>query len=122
MEQYKIFELWLDKHLSNELLPNVQAVNFNLYDASRGEHDFDMQLIGAPKYDPDDSDWACDAIFTTGEDLCPLKATDWEKCLQVAVGYIRKYICEGRYAYKISNLLAVTVGFVDGDLETVIEN
>ena len=103
-------------------MPNVQAVNFNLYDASRGEHDFDMQLIGAPKYDPDDSDWACDAIFTTGEDLCPLKATDWEKCLQVAVGYIRKYICEGRYAYKISNLLAVTVGFVDGDLETVIEN
>ena len=122
MKQYKTFELWLDKHLINELLPNVQAVNFNLYEASRGERDFDMQLIGAPKYDPDDSDWACDAIFTTGEDLCPLKATDWEDCLQIAMEYIQKYLSSGTYAKKLKDLLAVTVGFVDGDLEIILEN
>lgn len=121
MQQYKLFENWLNKHLISEISPEVIAMNFNLYEASRGEDAFDIQLIGAPEYNPNNPDWACNVIFSTGEDLCPLKADDWEDCLQIVIEYIKRYLIDGRYTCKIKNLLAITVGFVDGDLEVVLE-
>lgn len=121
MNQYETFEAWLNKYLIRGISPEVQAVNFNLYESSCSEEDFDVQLIGAPKYDHDNPDWACSATFSTGEDLCSIKATDWEDCLQIVIAYVRKYLSNGKYAEKIANLHAVTVGFVDGDLEIVFE-
>ena len=122
MNQYKAFETWLNKYLGLDISPRVHAVNFNLYEASRGETAFDVQLIGAQEYDCNDPDWACHAIFSSGEDLCPIEASDWEECLQLIIDYIHRYLSEGEYAFKLKGLLAVTVGFVDGDLEVIMEN
>lgn len=121
MSQYETFEKWLNKYLSLDISPEIQAVNFNLYESSGSEDEFDVQLIGAAQYDHYNPDWACNAIFSTGEDLCPIKANDWEECLQVVIKYVQIYLSNGTYAKKITNLLAVTVGFVDGDLEIVLE-
>ena len=121
MNQYETFEAWLNKYLIRGISPDVQAVNFNLYESSGSDEDFDVQLIGAPKYDRDNPDWACTAIFSTGEDLCHITATDWEDCLQIVIACVRKYLSNGKYVESIANLQAITVGFVDGDLETVIE-
>lgn len=122
MTQYETFETWLNKYLMFELPPEVKAVNFNLYESSGGDDEFDVQLIGAPLYEHDNPDWACNAIFSTGEDLCSIKAVDWENCLQIVMEYIQKYLSFGTYAKKLKNLIAVTVGFVDGDLEIVLKN
>lgn len=121
MSQYETFEAWLDKYLIKGLSPDVQAVNFNLYESSESDEDFDVQLIGAAEYDHDDPDWACNAIFSTEEDLCRIKATDWEECLQIIISYVQKYLSNGKYVESIANLQAITVGFVDGDLEIVFE-
>lgn len=121
MSQYETFEEWLNKYLIRGLPSDVQAVNFNLYESSESDEDFDIQLIGAPEYDHDDPDWACNAIFSTGEDLCHIKATDWEECLQIILAYVQKYLSNGKYVESVANLQAITVGFVDGDLEIVFE-
>ena len=122
MTQYEAFETWLNKYLILDISPEVKAINFNLYESSAGEDEFDVQLIGAPQYDRDNPDWACNAIFSTGEDLCSIKAVDWEDCLQIVIEYIQKYLSFGIYAKKLKDFLAVTVGFVDGDLEIILEN
>lgn len=57
------FETWLNKYLILDFPPEVKAINFNFYESSGGEDEFDVQLIGAPQYDRDDPDWACNAIF-----------------------------------------------------------
>ena len=121
MNQYETFEVWLNKYLIRGISPDVQAVNFNLYESSGSDEDFDVQLIGALKYDPNNPDWACNAIFSTGEDLCHIKATDWEECLQIIIAYVQRYLSNGKYVEKIANLQAVTVGFVDGDLEIIFQ-
>ncbi len=121
MNQYKTFETWLNKHLGVDIPSKVHAVNFNLYEASSGDNEFDVQLIGAQEYDRNNSDWACHAIFSTGEDLCPIKSNDWEECLELVIKYVHRYLLEGEYALKLQNFLAVTVGFVDGDLEIILE-
>ncbi len=122
MTQYETFEAWLNKYLILDIPPEVKAINFNLYEAADEEDEFDVQLIGAPQYDHDNPDWACTAIFSTGEDLYSIKATDWEDCLKLVMGYIQKYLSYGAYAKKIKSLQAITVGFVDGDLEIILEN
>ncbi len=121
MTQYETFETWLNKYLISDISPEVKAMNFNLYESDE-EDEFDVQLIGAPRYDHNDPDWACTAVFSTGEDLCPIKASDWEDCLKLVMEYIQKYLSYGTYAKKMKNLQAVTVGFVDGDLEIILEN
>ena len=119
MNEYENFETWLNKQLGGTVPANVIAFNFNLYEKSDTE--FDLQCIGSPEYDPDDSDWACNEIFSSGEDLCPLTAADWEACLEKAVEYLKKYLLSGQYAALLSGAKAVTVGFVDGDLEVVFQ-
>lgn len=121
MNQYEFFEAWLNKYLISGISSDVQAMNFNLYESSETDEDFDVQLIGASGYDHDDPDWACNAIFSTGEDLCRIKAIDWEECQQIVIAYVKKYLSTGKYAKNILNLQAVTVGFVDGDLEIIFE-
>lgn len=61
-------------------------------------------------------------FFSTGENLCSIKAVDWEDCLRIVMEYIQKYLSFGTYAKKLKDFLAVTVGFVDGNLEIILEN
>ena len=119
MNNYYTFENWLNKLFMRDIPHEVKAINFNLYEDDQNE--FDAQCIGSPEYDPDDSDWACNELFTTGEDLCHIKADDWESCLEIVINYVKEYLSSGAYANKLTNMVAVTVGFVDGDLEVVFQ-
>ena len=115
---YEEFEAWLDRFLEKGLPENIVAVNFNLYECDE-ETEFDVQLIGSSEYDEDDPDWACSDEFSTGEDVLAVTADGWEKCQSKCAALVRRYLRGGKYAEALNDLAAVTVGFVDGDLEVV---
>lgn len=114
-----IFSKWLDKLLANRLPNKINAFNFNIYEGEQ-EGEYQMQLIGAEDYDPDDDDWACDEIFSSGEDLFVYSATDTEDAQKIAFDLVRLYLKQGRFANKLKRRVAVTIGFVDGDLLAVL--
>lgn len=116
-----LFEEWLDKCLGYNLPDNIKGYNFNLYENSE-DGVFDVQLIGAPEYDPDDDDWACEEIFSTKENVFYLSAQDWEECQKICVQLVDTYLKTGKYAEILKKSEAVTVGFVDGELEVVFCN
>lgn len=118
MLYYDDFSKWLDDNLE-QLPTDVVAVNFNLYEGSK--QTYDVQLIGTDTFDEEEEDWACDEIFTTGEDLFLLPRTndieDWEDGLSFIIKMVEKYLENGKYARKLKGLQAVGIGFVDGDIE-----
>ena len=122
MEQglYSRFSAWLDEVLSQEIPAEVVAFCFNLYE---GEDGFYVQLIGAPAFDPEDSDWACDEAFSTGEEMFVLPHTqvgeDWERGLAAAVEMVKAYLADGEQAYVLRQAEGVAVGFVEGDLTVI---
>ena len=116
---YNLFEKWLNSILVENTFEGVKAFNFNLYE-DYDEHGtvFMVQLIGAPSYDSDNSDWACKEIFSTGENLFQIpNCNDWEVCLQIFEEAIKRFITEGKNANVLLESEAVTYGFIDGDLE-----
>lgn len=112
------FSKWLDSNLE-QLPPDIVAVNFNLYEGSNDT--YDIQLIGTDTFDEEDEDWACEEIFTTGEDIFLMPRTDdiedWEDALDFITKMVRKYLEDGKYANMLKGLQAVGIGFVDGEIE-----
>lgn len=121
---YKSFNIWLNSLLSNATFDGVKAFNFNLYEDCYDENTvFSVQLIGAPSYDADNPDWACVEIFTTGENLFQItNCNDWEECLVVFDKIIKDYLKNGKFSNVLLESIAVTYGFVDGDLEVAWTN
>lgn len=118
MLYYEDFSKWLDGKLE-QLPSDVVAANFNLYEGA--DQTYDIQLIGTDTFDNENEDWACEEIFTTGENVFLLPRThnisDWEDGLSFIIKMIEKYLENGRYANVLHGLQAVGVGFVDGDIE-----
>ena len=118
MLYYEGFSKWLDGNLQ-QLPSDVVAVNFNLYEGSNKT--YDIQLIGTDTFDKEDEDWACEEIFTTGEDVFLIPRTDdiknWEDGLSFITKIIEKYLQDGEFANILQGLQGVGVGFVDGDIE-----
>ena len=119
--EYTDFAQWLDLVLSPELPEGIAAFNFNLYEDAEDSHLFAVQLIGAPSYDPNLPDWACEELYTTGEYLFLLRSLDWESCLDACCALVKKYLELGLLRQKLLAARAVTAGFVDGDLVVVRE-
>ncbi len=116
---FQDFAKWLDRILA-EGLPEAAAINFNLYE----DHDnhWSIQLIAAERYDEEDSDWACEEVFTTGEDLFTWQeACEWEKVLCTGKELVMQYLNEGQFSELLKSFQAVAVGFVDGDLEILYQ-
>ncbi len=115
----KIFR-WIDSILSEELPDNVSAFNFNLYE---GDGTFHIQIIGARCFAEEDEDWACDEVFTTGENIfvIPRKVTgqNWKEGLTYTIELIKDYLVTGNNSGILKSTDAVGVGFVDGDIEIV---
>ncbi len=115
------FENWIDVILSIEPACEIAAYNFNLFE---GTEAYAIELIGASEYDPEDSDWACDDVlgadaprFQLPNDLA---SSDWEAALVLVKTMLGTYLNSDRSgAKKLRRSVAVTVGFVDGDLELV---
>ena len=120
---FQEFCIWLDTFLKNELPKNIVAFNFNLYE---DETSFHIQLIGASSYSKDNSDWACDEVFSTGENIFVIPKSiagiSWENGLQYSISVIKEYLNIGKHSNILKSSSAVAVGFVDGDLETLFDN
>jgi len=118
MEIYVHFSNWLNKYLSKGLPNNITAVNFNLYEGS--EQTYDVEFVGCSLFDEDDSDWVCNEVFTTRDDLFFIPRTEdflyWEQGLSFITSLVTKYLVEGKYADKLKRYTAVGIGFVDGDI------
>lgn len=114
------FETWLDQVMPLDQSNDIVAYNFNLYEH---EDEFAIQLIGGRWFDIDDDDWACDEIFSSGENLfCishELVSSDWEKGLKVTTYLVGEYLDSGKYSSILKDSLGVGVGFVGGNIELV---
>jgi hypothetical protein len=105
---------WLTPHL--QALPTeAKALCLNLYE-SEEEGEFDAQLVACAAYDREDPDWACEDIFSTGEELFGFSSEDWEAALDLMLETMSEAIADGILPDAIEY---VAVGFVDGDLEEV---
>lgn len=110
------FAKWLDNVLAEDLPDETVAVCFNVYED--GGDDWSMQLIAAAYFDEDDEDWACDEVFSTGEDLFRWQEkSKWNEALKTANKLISDYLESGRYADILKRFDAVACGFVDGDIQ-----
>ena len=113
---YTDFADWLDRYLEEGLPEDTAAVNFNIYEET--DFHWSVQLIAAGSFDPQDDQWACEEIFSTGEDLFAWRQeAQWEEILEAAKALAGRYLAEGKHAAALKDCSAVTVGFVDGDLE-----
>lgn len=118
---YANFEKWIEMILSNDSDCEIAAYNFNLYEGSEA---YAIELVGASEYDPEDSDWACDDVlgavvprFQIPNDLAN---SSWEEALVLVKAMLASYLNSDRTGANIlRRSVAVTVGFVDGDLEPV---
>lgn len=118
--RYAGFETWLDGVLANRQLPDgVVALNVNIYDGANDT--YDVELIGAPAFDENDDDWACEELFTS--DILSLPVTpeteDWEEGLAHIIGMVRQYLQTGRFRGMLEGFEAVGVGHVNGAIEVV---
>lgn len=117
----KEFTAWLDAAMAEVPLNQIVAVNFNLYESDEDQV-FHVQIVGTASFDEEDEDWACDEVFTSGENIFFLRAEDWEDCLKRCAVLVQKYLADGKYGSELKVVRAVAMGFVDGDLEIIYEN
>jgi hypothetical protein len=117
---FQSFATWTDKILSQQIPAEVVAFSFNLYE---GTLTFDVQITGAPSFDAADQDWACDVIFSSGEDLFSipraLVGNRWEVAFELVRGWSENYLKSGSMASILRASDGVGVGFVDGDIELI---
>ncbi|MGC4123081.1 MAG: hypothetical protein QM765_52640 [Myxococcales bacterium] len=58
------FERWLKDAFRAPVPPEVQAYSFNLYEpANEKDVKFGVEVVGARRFDPEDSQWATDEIW-----------------------------------------------------------
>lgn len=122
---YNSFEKWLNPILTENSFVGVKAFNFNLYEDYNDDDNivFTVQLIGVSSYDADNPDWACEEVFSTGENLFQIPdCDDWEVCLEIFQKLIEEFLEKSDYANTLLKSDAVTYGFVDGDLEIAYQS
>ncbi len=114
------FSEWLSQYLALELREQIKAFNFNLYE---GEDDYHVQLIGSETLPEEDDDWACDEVFTTGEDVFLVSrkqaGSEWEEGLEFITKLVKWYLEHGNYANVLKRVKVVGIGFVDGNIDII---
>lgn len=117
-EFYIEFNTWADRVLTKHASNSVVAYNFNLYEHAK---EFAIQLVGTRSFGLKDQDWACDEIFSSGEDLFVLPhaivGNRWQNGLEAAKALVKNYLHHGAQAASLKASRGVGVGFVDGDIE-----
>ncbi len=114
----KDIEKWIDNLFENTIPDAVVAIAFNLYED--GEKQWSIEMIGSNTFDIEDSDWACEEVFDTRDNILSwIQNATWEEILQETISKIQKYIEVGKYAERIKSYVGVGVGFVDGDITIV---
>jgi hypothetical protein len=116
------FNEWLEEALPDIPPGDVRAYNFNI--AERVD-DFVVEIVGAPAYDPSNSDWACEESWSCRPSEFSLPHTDvgaqWKPVEELVVRFVREFLMNSiaLKAQWLRDADAVAVGFVDGDLNVV---
>jgi len=118
---YAAFAEWADRACRSAVPREVVAFSFNLAETTDA---FVMELIGAPSFDPDNPDWACDEAFHYREPMFRMPHADigtrWEAALETGITLTRRYLQDTSHAgERLREASAVAIGFVDGDLHIV---
>ena len=99
--------------------PGLRAFNFNLAEASQK---FQVDLIGSTRYAESDPDWACEEAFVSQPRFFDLPREEvgdrWEGVHQLICIFVAEYI-RSNTTSPFRTAEAVTVGFVDGELQKV---
>jgi hypothetical protein len=113
------FNTWLDGELSNPIPESVIAFNFNLAEP------WSIEVVGCDSYSEEESDWACDESFRSGNLPFSLPSSEvgstWEGVLEIARNMVVEYLerkSAGSECLRAAK--AVAIGFVDGDLHRVL--
>ena len=112
---YKTLGTWLDDVMQITIPDDVVAFCFNLYEDTNKT--WTLELIGASSFDTNDSDWACDEVFTTRDN--PLTWHDdkeWQEVLMETIRILKDYLKKGKYGRVLKERQGLAVGFVNGDL------
>lgn len=112
---------WIDSILNTDIPNDVKAFCFNLYEEGNGS--WSMELVGAGRFDPKDEDWPCDEVTDFGsrnklyqwETEC-----SWKEALAYVVKELKTYLKSGKYAELLKSKNGVGVGFVDGNIEIIV--
>lgn len=118
------FDEWLTSVLDTELPSTVVAFSFNLFEQETLEAKYGIELVGADRFDPDDSDWACGEAWMANPRSISIPRTfadkGWQECLadtkRLLVNSLEKSSVS---ATKLKEKRVVAIGFVDGDLELI---
>ena len=98
--------------------PAVVAFCFNLAEP------WCIEVVGSDRFSTDDPDWACKESFRPGVKKLDLPESEvgsnWQAVLMEAKGIVSAYIDRPSAGSSLlKRALAVSVGFVDGELERV---
>ena len=111
------FYNWLEKVLK-KLPRDVEAIRFNLYED--GDNKWSVELVGASTLDENNSDWACNEVYTTRDNPYVLtKKSDWKAVENLFTTFLLNYLERGKYAHILKECRAICIGFVDGDLSVL---
>lgn len=115
------FRDWLNQVLSNKFPEEMIAVNFNLYEDENNQ--WSIEFVGTSHFDIEDSDWACDEVFSTRDNPYVFtKVAKWNDILDEVTLWISEYLCNENGAEKIKSYKGIGVGFVDGDISILYKN
>jgi hypothetical protein len=114
---YDSFAGWLDQQ-SARAPEEIIAFSINLY-----ESPFAAELVGSTFYDAEDADWACEEAFVPELRRFELPPSafgqSWEEALKQVCAMMQRYLNQSAHGARLRRAVAVTVGFVDGDLVRV---
>lgn len=119
---YHDFCIWLDEILNKSLPKKAKGINFNLYEEDK-PNIYGIQLVATKDFDAEDDDWACDEIFSSGENMFYFKnENNWETVQKNMEKTVKTYLEEGDFASTLKEFKGIALGFVDGDLSIVYKN
>ena len=112
---YSELETWLNEVMQMTIPVDVVAFCFNLYeDANKA---WSLELIGAGSFDINDTDWVCDEVFTSRNNLLTwYDDGEWQDVQRAVIKMLKEYLRKGRYGTVLKERQGLAVGFVDGDL------
>ena len=121
------FNTWLTNSLAENVPSSVQAFSFNLFEP--GPKDgvkFGIELIGADRFDKNDEDWACEEIWSPAQRqlFIPNEYSEdnWEECLKKLKALLIIYLeTNSAGAARLKSVKGVGIGFVDGNLDLVLQ-
>ncbi len=119
-EIYMEFEKWLDSQLENDMPAETKAFCFNLYEESIEDSVYSVQLVACNAFDENDSDWACEEVWSSEEDIFCIELSDeqdkdWKSAQKLIKSWVQEYMknCD------VLSAKPVAIGFVDGELELI---